>query len=96
MDIPTHPEARLSVDQVAYLLGVDSRTVKRWERTGKILEPTKINGRKSWRYASIIEWIREWEIQRAAEKKSRGTIDTQGVTKRAAAKKDGTKDPQVD
>jgi predicted DNA-binding transcriptional regulator AlpA len=61
-EIPTHPEALLSIDQVASLLSVETRTLRRWRRINKMPAPIAINGQLRWRLATITEWVREMQI----------------------------------
>ena len=62
-NLPTHPEALLSIDQVAALIGVETKTIRRWRRVRRIPTPIKLNGQLRWRLQTITEWIRRQEVE---------------------------------
>lgn len=77
MDIPTHPDALLSIDQVARLLGVETRTIRRWRKDGVIPAPVSFGGQLRWRLATISEWIRQREIEDAVEARLKKKVSGQ-------------------
>ena len=47
----------ISVDELATILGVSSRTVWRLLSAGKLLHPIRLGGVVRWRYAEVRQWI---------------------------------------
>ncbi len=54
-DLP--PPILISVDELATILGVSSRTVWRLLSAGKLLHPIRLGGVVRWRYAEVRQWI---------------------------------------
>ena len=57
----------LTVDQVAHLIQLGTRTVWRLSSSGVLPRPIAIGGSRRWERRAILEWIRE----RVAEKGGR-------------------------
>ena len=81
-DLPTHPESLLSIDQVARLLGVDTRTVRRWRRTDKIPPAISVNGQLRWRLQAISEWVRRLEIENEIKRRKESEAKAEGSAKK--------------
>lgn len=47
----------ISVDQLAMILGISTRSVWRLLSAQKIVEPVRIGGAVRWRFAEIKNWI---------------------------------------
>lgn len=63
----------MTTEELAHELRVDDRTIRRWDKTGKLPKPIRIGGSKRWSRDVIQRWLaavkpdgtlpnrREWE-----------------------------------
>lgn len=64
----------LGVREVAVLLGVSTRTVRRMDASGVLPQPVRFGRLVRWRRTELLEWIekgapsrRDWEARRRAK-----------------------------
>ncbi len=56
---PLHGVAMLTPNELAKLIQVHTRTLRRMRHEGKIPEPVYLNSRPRWRRADIDRWLEE-------------------------------------
>lgn len=64
IQINQHPARLLNIREVADLLGVSEKTVRRYLQKGAFIKPIRLNGRHSlrWKELEIIDWVNQQRL----------------------------------
>ena len=76
---PSNPDVSVTIAQVASLYGVSAKTIRRWVKTGKVLQPEH-KGRMSWRAGDVLEYRRAWNMVAMNRKAAKSLVAKLGQT----------------